>query len=295
MKIRFDQRRFIWAVTLLLSSLFIAHSINAVIAYQILNPSDQLSPSPPAGRVTDPSSADLPSPSLEEVSQDILQSGLFSVPQRRRPRQVESNAGEDDDASPPLNLSKKLVLRGTSYGDIRLSTAIIEEINSKSLSLYHLREDIPNAGELIEIRREGVRIRQGRREEFLPVATSDPGEAHPMPVSTFLPDPKKKILLDRREVNTALADLSKLLGQARAVPYFVDGKVNGFHLTIFTPDSFFGRIGLITGDILKRVNGIEIRDPGQVIGLFQQVKYERVVKFDVLRQDRPTTLTYEIR
>lgn len=301
MKVRFDQKRFIWAVTLLLAMFLIAHSLNAVIAYQIIDPSDHLGPSPTAGRATDSSAADLPSPSPEELSQHILQSGLFVVPRQRKPHRMGSDAGgiddarEADDSTPPLNLAQKLVLRGTSYGDTRLSIAMIEEISSKTLTLYHLREDIPNAGELVEIRREGVRIRQGRREEFLPVTTGDPGEARPMPVSNSLPDPKKKILLDRKEVTTALADLSKLLGQARAVPYFVDGKVNGFHLTIFTPESFFGRIGLITGDILKRVNGIEIRDPGQVIGLFQQVKDERVVKVDVLRQDRPTTLTYEIR
>jgi general secretion pathway protein C len=298
MKTRFDPKRLTWAVTLFVASFLIAHSINAVIADQITAPSDQLSPSPTAGRVTDPSSADLSSPSPEELSEHILHSGLFVVPQQRKQHRMGSDVGdvgEVDDSTPPLNLAQKLVLRGTSYGDARLSIAMIEDISSKALTLYHLREDIPNAGELMEVRREGVRIRQGRREEFLPVSTGDPGEVRPMPVSNLLSDPKKKILLDRREVTTALADLSKLLGQARAVPYFVDGKVNGFHLTIFTPDSFFGRIGLITGDILKRVNGMEIRDPGQVIGLFQQVKDERVVKVDVLRQDRPTTLTYEIR
>lgn len=281
-------------MTLLLSSLFIAHSINAVIAYQITVPADQPTFSQ-AARFTDSSTPDLPPASPEELSQHILQSGLFSVPQQRRPRQAGTTASEVDDSTPPLNLAQKLVLRGTSYGDARLSVAMIEEISSKTLTLYHLREDIPNAGELVEVRRDGVRIRQGRREEFLPVSTGDPGEARPTPVSNLLPDPKKKIVLDRREVNAALSDLSKLLGQARASPAFVDGKVNGFHLDIFNPDSFYGHIGLLSGDILKRVNGIEIRDPGQVLGLFQQVKEERVVKVDVLRQGRPTTLTYEIR
>lgn len=281
-------------MTLFLASFFIAHSINAVIAYQIATPSDQPNLYQADAPLTDPSSADLPSPSSEELSQHILESGLFSVPPRSQ-RRMGSDGGEDVDSTPPLNLSTKLVLRGTTYGEARFSIAMIEEISSKTLNLYHLRENIPNAGELAEIRREGVLIRQGRREEFLPVNIGDSRETPPKPVSNVIPDPKKTMLLDRREVNTALSDLSKLLAQARAIPTFVDGKVNGFQLTIFTPDSFFGRIGLISGDILKRVNGIEIRDPGQVIGLFQQVKDERVVKVDVLRQDRPTTLTYEIR
>lgn len=294
MKVRFDQRRFIWAVTLFLSMFLIAHSINAVVAYHIADPSDHLSPSPAATHVT-VSAADQPSPSLEELSQHILQSGLFEIPRQRKQHRMGLDAGQDDDSTPPLNLAQKLVLRGTSNGDGRFSTAMIEEINSKTLALYHLHESISNVGELVEVRREGVRIRQGRREEFLPVTTGDPGEARAIPVSNLLPDPKRKMLLDRREVNSALSDLSKLLAQARAVPYFIDGKVSGFQLTIFTPDSFFGRIGLISGDILKRVNGTEIRDPGQVIGLFQQVKDERIVKVDVLRQDRPTTLTYQIQ
>ena len=260
-----------------MASFLIAHSINAVIAYQIDTPSDQPNLYQTAAPLSDASSVDLPSPSAEDLSQHILQSGLFMVPQQRKHHRTGADVGETDDSTPPLNLAQKLVLRGTSYGDARFSIAMIEQISSKTLALYHLQETIPNVGELVEVRREGVRIRQGRREEFLPVTTGDPGEARPLPISNHLPDPKKKILLDRREVNTALADLSKLLSQARAVPYFVEGKVNGFQLTIFTPDSFFGRIGLMSGDILKRVNGMEIRDPGQVIGLFQQVKDERVV------------------
>lgn len=294
MKIRFDQRRFGGAVTLIVASFLIAHSINAVIAYQLAAPPDQQNLSHAAGPSTAFPSADLPAPSPEEMSQHILQSGLFSVPPQRRQHRMGSDVGADDDSTPPLNLSTKLILRGTSYGDARHSTAMIEEISSKTLTLFHLQESVPNAGELVEIRREGVRIRQGGREEFLAVKTGDSGETALMSASNVLPDPKKKMQLDRREVNAALSDLSKLLAQARANPSFVDGKVNGFELTIFTPDSFFGRIGLSSGDILKRVNGVEVRDPGQVVGLFQQVKEERVVKVDVLRQGRPTTLTYEI-
>jgi general secretion pathway protein C len=290
MKIWFDRRRLIGVVVLFLASFVIAHSVNAVIAYHIAVIPDLQDPAHAIAPSGGP-----PSPSSEELSQHILHSGLFPLPRQNNHLSIGADGGEAADAAPPLNLSKKLVLRGTSYGDLRFSTAIIEEIASKSLSLYHLTDDIPNAGELVEIRREGVLIRQGRREEFLPINAGDLGEALPMPVSNVIPDPKKKMLLDRREVNAALSDLSKLLGQARANPYFVDGKVNGFLLTIFNPDSFFGRIGLISGDVLKRVNGIEVRDPGQVVGLFQQVKEERLVKVDVLRQGLPATLTYEIR
>lgn len=295
-KIRFDRPTFGGALTLFLAAFFVARSINAVIAYQIDLSSDLPDLPRAAVPLTDLPSAGLPASSSEELSQHILQSGLFSVPRKSRSHRSGSDVDEgDDDSTPPLNLSAKLVLRGTSYGDDRHATAMIEEISSKNISLYHLRESIPNAGELVEIRREGVRIRQGRLQEFLPVSTGDSGGSPSMPAVNVLPNPKTKMQLDRREVTAALSDLSKLLAQARANPYFVDGKVNGFQLTIFNPDSFFGRIGLVSGDILKRVNGIEVREPGQVVGLFQQVKEERVVKVDVLRQDRPTTLTYEIR
>ena len=90
-------------------------------------------------------------------------------------------------------------------------------------------------------------------------------------------------------------DLPKLLSQARAVPNLVNGAMNGFRLDYIAPSSFYEKIGLKYGDVLQQVNGVDIRDPGTILTLFQQLRNERAVKLDVLRNNQRTTMNFEIR
>lgn len=104
-----------------------------------------------------------------------------------------------------------------------------------------------------------------------------------------------KKTLDRREVDQAIGDLPKLLSQARAVPVMANGAMSGFRMDYIAPSSFYEKIGLHQGDVLKQVNGVEIRDPSTMLTLFQQLRNERTVKLDVLRNNQRATLLYDIR
>ena len=92
-----------------------------------------------------------------------------------------------------------------------------------------------------------------------------------------------------------MRDLPKLLTQARAVPYMVNGTVNGFRIDYIAPTSFYEKIGVQAGDVLQRVNGVDIRDPSAMLSLLQQLKNERVVKLDMVRNNQRSTVTYELR
>jgi general secretion pathway protein C len=102
-------------------------------------------------------------------------------------------------------------------------------------------------------------------------------------------------VIDRREVEQAMSDLPKLLTQARAVPNMVNGALNGFRIDYIAPASFYEKIGLVAGDVLQRVNGVDIRDPSTMLSLFQQLKNERTVKLDMVRNNERSTVTYELR
>ena len=101
--------------------------------------------------------------------------------------------------------------------------------------------------------------------------------------------------LDRREVDAAFANLPRLLTQARVMPHYSDGKMAGFRVISVKSDSLFGRIGLQPQDVLKRINGMEIKDPSRFLSAFQQVKEEDTITIDLVRQGRPSTFVYEIR
>jgi general secretion pathway protein C len=109
------------------------------------------------------------------------------------------------------------------------------------------------------------------------------------------PVPPQRRVLDRREITEALNDPTRLLTQAQTVPFLNDGKLDGFRLYNVMPLGFFDKIGLQTSDILQRINGVELRDPSMVLSLMQQLRNERTVRVELVRNSQRQTLTYEIR
>jgi general secretion pathway protein C len=200
----------------------------------------------------------------------------------------------------PLNLASKLKLLGVVIGDQGGVSVIVEELSSKRQLFFRLHDQIPDVGEISEIRRDGMVVRQGDQQELLELAALQIEKPPSAPVtagSAGVPVPGSPVrkVLDRREVEHAMGDLPKLLSQARAVPYVVNGAMNGFRLDFIAPSSFYEKIGLKYGDVLQRANGVDIRDPGTMLTLFQQLRNEKTVKLDVLRNNQRTAMAFDIR
>ena len=99
----------------------------------------------------------------------------------------------------------------------------------------------------------------------------------------------------RRDVITEqFADLGTLSRQVRVVPHTIQGRPSGFRLTRLRP-GLLQDIGLVNGDVLQRVNGLDINSPEEALRAYQAVQSESTVRLEILRRNSPTTLTYEIR
>lgn len=285
-------RRCVILLYLLIATFFVAHSINAFVTHSLTAmPLDAVTP--PVATDSAIASGETPTQFVEQITH----SGLFQLP-------VQASAGPAGEAQakparPPLNIGSKLRLLGTMLDARGEGFAVVEDIASKRQNLVRLRETIENIGEVSELRREGILIRQGDQEEVLGLALLQSEEAPP---SSRMPaqapanyvSPAKRTL-DRREVMEAVKDPSKLLMQAHAVPYIQNGALQGFRLDFVNPSGFFDKAGFQYGDVIQRINGVEIRDPGRLLGMFNQVVNERTVKVDVVRAAQNTTLTYELR
>jgi len=256
-------------------------------------PSGLVHPSPGSAR------EDEAKTSASAMIVSIQKSGLFPLP----PDPVSVSAAGASASLPPrvpLNLASKLKLLGVVMGDYEGVSAIVEELSSKRQLFFRLHDHIPDIGEISEIRRDGMVVRQGDQQELLELAVSQiekPLSALAPTATAVPPGPASptRTVLDRRVVEQAMDDLPKLLSQARAVPNLLNGAMNGFRLDYIAPSSFYEKIGLKYGDILQQVNGVDIRDPGTILTLFQQLRNERAVKLDVLRDNQRTTMNYEIR
>lgn len=286
-------RRVLIGSYLLAATFLVAHTINAVIAEALLVPVGPASPRPVAA-VDQPTNR-----SAMSLADHVRTSGLFPLPPDPVATATDTSSAPGP-ARQPLNLAAKMKLLGVVIGERGGVSAIVEMLASKQQMFFRLHDQIPDAGEVADIRREGIVVRQGSQQELLELiaGTEQPtAAARPvaMTAATAVPGTPIRKTLDRREVEQAIGDLPKLLSQARAVPVMVNGAMSGFRMDYIAPASFYEKIGLLYGDVLKQVNGVEIRDPGTMLTLFQQLRNESTVKLDVLRSNQRTTLTYDIR
>ncbi|HEY7531275.1 MAG TPA: hypothetical protein VH681_00675 [Nitrospiraceae bacterium] len=286
-------RRGIILVYLACGTFLVAHALSAVLANAL-----HVSPELLRGPVSS-SREEGVAISPTTLAEQIRLRGIFPLPPDPVAQTPEGRASASAPVRGALNLASKLRLLGVVMGDRGGVGAIVEELASKRQLFVRLHGTIVDAGEVTEIRRDGIAVRQGDQQDWLELAALQSDKPLPPPVTPVgMVKPSTgamRKMLDRREVDQAMNDLPKLLSQARAVPYLVNGAMNGFRLDYVAPASFYEKIGLQHGDILQQVNGVEIKDPATMLTLFQQLRNEQTVKLDVLRNNQRSTLTYDIR
>ncbi|MBI4124948.1 MAG: hypothetical protein HY466_03330 [Deltaproteobacteria bacterium] len=103
-----------------------------------------------------------------------------------------------------------------------------------------------------------------------------------------------KFMIDQREVQNALTNIDRLYTEIRAVPNFAGGKVSGMKILSVKQGSIFDKLGLQRGDILKKINGLEL-DVKRGFEIFSQLKDSNQLSVDLIRQGQNETFEYEIR
>jgi general secretion pathway protein C len=99
----------------------------------------------------------------------------------------------------------------------------------------------------------------------------------------------------REKLLENFASVGSLSSQATVTPYFVQGQQLGFRLSRLRTGGVLQQIGLQEGDVLQQVNGLDIHTPQEALQAYQQLQTESTVRLSILRNNSPTTLTYEIR
>lgn len=125
-------------------------------------------------------------------------------------------------------------------------------------------------------------------------------EEHPLPLTlTMASDAASAVepvaSLERPESAPRDEDLHELAQDAHFVPAFANGKVIGIKLFFQSGRaSMFQQAGLENGDIVTRVNGIDLTAPERGIAAYDSARASRVVVVDFLRRGQPGTLTHSL-
>lgn len=129
------------------------------------------------------------------------------------------------------------------------------------------------------------------RGEMVAAATPEKKEA---PTGLVKAEGGGKFTIDQKEIENAMSNLDKLYTDIRAVPNFEGGKVSGMKVLSVRSGSLFSKLGLQRGDILQRINGIEL-DVRKGFEIFNQLKDQKSLTVDLVRQGSQQTFEYEIR
>ena len=96
-------------------------------------------------------------------------------------------------------------------------------------------------------------------------------------------------------MDKTLANLNDVAMQARIVPAFKDGQAEGFKLFSIRPDSIYSKIGIVNGDVIKRINGFDLNSPEKALEVYSKLKEANRIDIEVDRNGRPLRKTYNVR
>lgn len=225
-------------------------------------------------------------------------------------RSEEKEYGELEDTT--LNLD----LKGTAVSTVpEESYAIIEDPKSSNKDkqrLYRMNDSIQEGVTLVKVEKLRVVLDNRGKLEELDLRKGDQTLARTPPGPAFGQPPPPPFGADdvgsgvrqtgansyevpEGEIDKALSNLNSLLTQARVVPNFENGVTNGFKVFAIRPNSIFERLGVKNGDVISKINNIEINSPDKAFALLTQLRNERTLTMEVLRGGNVESFTYNIQ
>lgn len=183
--------------------------------------------------------------------------------------------------------------------------AVIEDVEARRQELYRVGDTVRGARvtaiawDRVTLERDGVEATlelASPGERRVDEATAAAGEASsPAPSQRIRRTGADAYIVDRRELAGAVDNMSGLMTQLRAVAEVADGRPAGFRLFQIKEDSLFRRLGLQDGDVVQRVNGTAVSDPGSLLAFLDRLRSEPRVAVDIVRGGAARTLVYDLR
>jgi general secretion pathway protein C len=186
-----------------------------------------------------------------------------------------------------------MTLIGTFISTGQPAYAIIEEQKKKTQEDFKLNDTVFGEAKLVAIFSDRVEIERNGKVEILSLDTA-PDKGSEIKGGVAAVD-ENEFVVDGAELDKAFENLPLLLTQARAVPYFKEGRAVGLRLFAIKSGSLFERLGIQNGDVLKSVNGNSLADLSQALQLFQKLKEEKSVALVMERNMQEREFKYQIR
>jgi type II secretion system protein C len=197
------------------------------------------------------------------------------------------------------------ILMGTITGPGGHSWAILQEKGSRKQHFFRMHGNV-DGGRIVKVSRNQIQIeRDGKRETLTlsveKTASRPAGKLLPPPRPAHSKGPEVKrlsanrFLVNREDVTAAVGNINQFMTQARLRPHFEMGKPSGYAVSEIVPGSLMEKLGLKNKDIIKKVNGLLVTRPEEVMQAYAQLQRDSNIEVEVERGGRTEVLRYEIR
>jgi len=303
-------RKYLWAIdglVVALCAIFLARATATVVERKMLS----AGPAPKA-IMRGPIASATPSIYTKQI-EEILNRNIFcsTCP----PILQKAVTGDSGPPPPPplqrtsLNLKLLAIMYAPPPANPKWSVAIIRDNDAKSAGPYNVGSTIRDAT-IEDIEEDKVYLDFGAgRHEYLDLLDRPQPAGAPAPVASNTPaDPLAAELdkgikklgennyeVQRGTVDALLGNMGALAKGARIVPETKDGKPAGFRLFSIRPDGPFAKIGLLNGDVVSAINGLEMNSPDQALLAYTKLKTANHLSVAIERNGQKITKDYNIR
>jgi general secretion pathway protein C len=221
----------------------------------------------------------------------ILQRNLFKTQKAQGTASQQAQINLEDMEETKLQLK----LWGTVTGNTQQSYAVIEDTQKREQNLYRVGDSVQNATVKAILRAKVVLTVNGQ-DEVLAMEEMQEGTpsrsiaSRGTPRAGSRPIRAQRVSLRRNMIDQAIQDVGKLATEIRIQP-----SQNGLSLSNIKPNSIFRRMGLRNGDVLKSVDGQQIRSVDDALRLYESLKNSDNVTVELQRRGRDRKINYNIR
>jgi len=231
---------------------------------------------------------------------DILEKNPFGPSMQLRPIAVT------EETEPGLGALSDLVLIGTAVGPKKQSYAILKNSSGDSPGqeeVFKLGDSVFNYGTLrkvestyVEIERQSVIHKLTIPSESISSAKKPDRQSAAKSKTSFARKVSdREYILDSKRVQESIKNPEHIMTDARLLPNFVDGKQEGFTISEVIPDGLYDSLGMKNGDILLKVNGLEMSNPEVAIQAMTALRGMNRVNLDIIRNGKNTSMSYQLR
>jgi len=102
-------------------------------------------------------------------------------------------------------------------------------------------------------------------------------------------------IVDKDTVSGAIGRVKSIMQNVRIRPHFIDGRRSGIKVTRLAEIGILKESGVKQGDIIRSINSLKVNSPYQIFSAYRSLKDNQELKVDIIRDDKPLTLTYQIK